>query len=487
VIRCCISQKNTLSMQRPTTNHSGTKKPFSSSAVSAEYKAALQVFNNNTILTEACQLLLPPPSSSNANANVNVNATDTNTNTANNATKSSEAKFQSLYQKCFSAYETISRTEAKPGFLKTFAASQWQSSSQKKTQQPHRPTSMSAMSAIQRKSSFGNVHGATVNMNKHQHQHSHALSLSKGSLGVSIIKTGTSTCSTSSSISNLSTSAAGNAAGSDSKFAPPKSAVKFLEALNAKGGGGGNSNVAKRNMEKDSRNTMAAVTAANTTTTTTTASKKRRKHEKSQREEEEDEEEEEFQEDVESSSSESEEEPSSPRRKSARDRRQVASKAAVKDRISPSPRRTARGKQRTTPTVTEPSGDTPQVGDDGKARGKKRNAPTEPSGDKFQVGDDVLVYFPPDDKWYEAIVSNVNHSEKHNDNSNDANGKESDRDTSVKPGTRTRRSGRNRGGVKSANTGDEELVIGSYDCEYDNGEHQENVIPLHIQSPYMDS
>ena len=114
---------------------------------------------------------------------------------------------------------------------------------------------------------------------------------------------------------------------------------------------------------------------------------------------------------------------------------------------------------------------------------KKRNAPTEPSGNTFLVGDDVLVYFEPDDKWYEAIVSNVNYAER-KDTSDNNNGKEQDIDPAPgKPNVRVSR----RIARTASNVSGEKVIIESYDCEYDNGEHQGHVIPLNIQSRYLDS
>jgi len=566
-------------------SHPAAKKPFTASAVSAEYKAALQVFNNN-LLTEVCQLLLVDP--------VPPAAADPSSSETSGESKSNSAetarKYQTIYQKCNGAYETIAKTEALPGFLKTFAASA--SSAQKKTQQPHRPTSMSS---IQRIASFGNGHGNGKNMMNStkgpsghtahvgRHGHGHAHAHAKGGLGVAkaavgklkpnavgisggtgtgllkhpaaagALKKASSTSSLSSSISNLSSSAASaaiaannlGAASGEGKFAPPKSAVKFLEALNAGSGGGTNTgSTGKRKSEKDSR------PATNSTSTTNVSSKKRRTVEKPETE---DEEEEEFEEEAESSSSGSEEEfevkggadtkkgntvttskrtrrsnretkednnsnsdnvnsdgkdnnndsiegntattsrrtrgsnretkedndntsdnvnningskeePSSPRRTSGRTRRGQQSpskkveKAAEKDSPPPTSRVSSRNK-------------------------KKRNAPTEPSEDTFLVGDDVLVYYDPDDKWYEAIVSNVNYAER-KDTSDSSNGKEQDKDPTT--GKSDIRASRRRTRTAS-NVSGEKLIIESYDCEYDNGEHQGNIIPLNIQSRYLDS
>ncbi|GFH50814.1 predicted protein [Chaetoceros tenuissimus] len=106
----------------------------------------------------------------------------------------------------------------------------------------------------------------------------------------------------------------------------------------------------------------------------------------------------------------------------------------------------------------------------------KKNAPTEETGETFGVGEDVLVYYEPDDKWYEAIVSNVNTEKIEDSKSDDGEG---DKNTK----TNSRRSARGQGGRANKQSSDEKsnLKIVSYDVEYDNGEHHENVAPINIQ------
>jgi hypothetical protein len=94
------------------------------------------------------------------------------------------------------------------------------------------------------------------------------------------------------------------------------------------------------------------------------------------------------------------------------------------------------------------------------------------------------VYYEPEDKWYEAIVSNVNYAER-KDISDSHNGKEQDKDPAAdKPDIHV---SRRRAARTASNVSAEKFSIESYDCEYDNGEHEGHVIPLNIQSRYLDS
>ena len=209
------------------------------------------------------------------------------------------------------------------------------------------------------------------------------------------------------------------------RAAPPANAMKFLQALNQKAD----------SSSKASSGTKRGVKSASSGQPTKRARKMSR--------EEKEEEEEEFLDDDSSSSGEEEE--------FEVEKNAEASKESEKDDSTSTSKRRSNGKA-------------------------KKNAPTEETGETFGVGEDVLVYYEPDDKWYEAIVSNVN-TEKVEDSKSD----EGEGDKNTK--TTSRRSVRGQGNRANKQSSDEKsnLKIVSYDVEYDNGEHHENVAPINIQ------
>lgn len=327
-----------------------------------------------------------------------------------------DEKFQEIYKRCYKASETISKVESLPGFSLNIAPQQ---------KQPHRIVQMP--SSMHRKGSFGSATTSNAPVAGFQPKKNHVLQ-KPNSLKRSV-SAGSSASITSSLTSNHSTrrsTASPTPMLDDGKRAlPPATAMKFLQALNKK----------TDSSSKASSGTKRGAKSASSGQPT----KRMRKMSREEKEEEE----EEFLEDDSSSSGEEEE--------FEVEKNAEASKEYEKDD------NTSKSKRRS----------------NGKA---KKNAPTEETGETFGVGEDVLVYYEPDDKWYEAIVSNVN-TEKVEDSKSD----EGEGDKNTK--TISRRSARGQGGRSNKQSSDEKsnLKIVSYDVEYDNGEHHENVAPINIQ------
>lgn len=379
-------------------NKANAAKKQSTSNITTDYKAAMQVFNNE-LLTEACQLLL--------------------SNISNHDKPSREKcdeEFHEIYKRCYKASETISKVESLPGFSINTAPQQ---------KQPHRNIQMP--SGIHRKGSFGSANTSNAPAAGFQPKKNHGLQ-KPNSLKRSV-SAGSSTSITSSLTSNHSTrrTTSPTPMQDDSKrAAPPANAMKFLQALNQKAD----------SSSKASSGTKRGVKPSSGGQPT----KRMRKMSREEKDEEEDE----FVEDDRSSSGEEEE--------FEIENNAEPSNEFEKDDNTSTPKRRNNGKQ-------------------------KKNAPTEETGETFGVGEDVLVYYEPDDKWYEAIVSNVN-TEKVEDSKFDSSS-EGDKNTK----TISRRSTRGQGGRTNKQSSDEKsnLKIVSYDVEYDNGEHHENVAPINIQ------
>ena len=320
--------------------------------------------------------------------------------------------------------------------------------------------------------------------------------------------------------SSLSSSSGGK------NIAPPKSAVKFLEALNRQNSTGAGGTSLKTNNDASSarkrKNESFASRSAPKSAPLRNVRQRKSRIEDEKEQDTDDDEEEEFQDDEEdeeeSSSSGSEEEEyeilesksteaddkiQNEENKGHRTRstRSTERQNMNQDDRRQSPRRRRVSTDRTKEEEQKPPASVPTkktVGTksaketvDTKAEkeipppaspkrktrsSQKLYAPKKATGEVLNVGDEVLVYHSPHDKWYESIVSNVNYKEKAKvqNKSNDGGGTSS---------AGNRRSGRNRN--KSVNYvggagGEQSLDIVSYDVEYDNGEHEENVIPLNI-------
>ena len=469
-------------------NHgtAGHPNSFTSSSVNAEYKAALSVFNDQ-MLTEACNLLLQPQPAMGEGSNQVTKGDET------------QRKFQAMYQKCKTACNTIAKTEAMPGFLKSHQL-HMNVGMQKKggmgldnrmsmsaaSQSIHRPSasqvrSSSQMPTPQYKPKLNSLmhRGAAASATKQYQQPSLKRSSSTGA---------------SSSNSNV----AGR------NLTPPKSALKFLEALNnrphqgqgaiaggASGRKGGSLNPTS-SAEKRKRDGMTHAGA-------------RKKIKAATKDVDDNEEEEEFEDgdssDDGSKQSIKEDENDSDDDKSSSDSdASVASNKGVRKSQSPavSPsknnntRRSTRARSRTealtyeveqTKVVSKKDPEPSSTERRSSTRKKKPNAPTKATGETFEVGDEILVYHEPDDKWYESIVSNVIYSnEDIKTDSSDAataSGKEVPKIASP------RRSGRNRSTRSSTSIQETKLVIGGYDVEYDNGETESCVSPVRIVSRYQ--
>jgi hypothetical protein len=563
-------------------------KAFTSSGVNAEYKAALSVFND-TLLTEAHVLLFPPKPSIVQGENQESQESGSDSVDVN-----VQQNFQFMYNKCKTACNTILKTEAMPGFLKKMNIGMHKGGvgmgpghrmNKSASGQPlHRqPSSLSISSSQAKAKARPSSQTPTSQFSLHvpnqqiksKHNSLRAMPSSSGGIGASIggassmkpfplIPAATSGCSSSSSnnISNINISSLAGTTGAGRRrcttpppplknstdvtanSAPPKSALKFLEALNNRGvgataslsnGGGSLSNKGGGGGEKRKKEALPS------------SGKKRKRQAVAKEMIDREEEEEEFQEENEDSSndhninsgigrdsegggsgegsSDSDASVSSveaPSNNDGKSRRSTRTRGKNPPPASPSnndgkSRRSTRTRTRTDALTYEPESKpedepihaTKQKSPQAKAksqkpspspsppssqkrsmRQKKVNAPKEASGEKFGVGDDILVYHEPDDKWYEAIVSNVNYflEKEQKQQDGDGNASAASGDNADKTPTRSsRRSGRNRNKNTGGNGEGGKLEIASYDVEYDNGEAAENVLPLIVMNRYLDS
>ena len=505
--------------------HHGHGKKFTSSGVSAEYKAALSVFNN-AMLTETCKLL-QKRTNENAPAKKDDNGASQIENKASDGFSDPlvQTKYQSMYNRCTAACNTITKTEAMPGFLKKHHMGMQKGMAGMGPAAHRMNMNKSAMSKgvgmglLRRPSTSLQARGSSSQGPAQQYSRGSAA----GSMHLKSLKYrvapmsaagGTTSSSagfkkpfppppaTNAEISNSNHARKRSATpppkiAADRNAAPPKSALKFLEALNknpslghgpSKGGSG--SDLRKNEVQS-----------------TTTTTKKKRRHSTLKKVDYVEEKEsvseagnKESSDDDQNMSDGAREDDSSSSSSDGGKRKTRASRRARQNDNDNSSSTTVDddGKRRSSRTRTRTDAYAPEEGkvkekkskknppasppppskpNSEKKTGKKVNAPKKPSGQIFEVGDEILVYHAPDDKWYESIVSNINYGNEMKQSAHH----EENTSSSVQS---RRRSSRNRSKNADAN---EELEIVSYDVEYDNGEHEENVIPLNVVSRFVQS
>ncbi len=540
--------------------HAGAGHPnkaFTSSGVNAEYKAALSVFND-ALLSEAHDLLFQAATTKEED--------------------DADAKFKAVYSKCKAACSTIAKTEALPGFLKSHhlhmmnmnigmakgkgmglglgmhkgSMGKGLNLSMHGGKGLHRSQSSLSQQTQGRASQLSSQLAASQQMKSKQYmmkQRGPMMANMSGSAKSSHFLPAPASLSRSTSSSSDNTALAlGAGAGgvpqhrwrsstpppsTTSNPAPPKSALKFLEALNrgpdrTPGPPPPTSNKGSNNMNKRKHGVKP-----------THNSNMKRKRQTLGKEANEDEhgqdtiakiDKQEFQdldEDQSSGESAKGDESDASVASSAEDEfkgnsstrraRQGRAKRSPSEQSSPptndGKRRSARTRTRTDALTYEELGtgvgrggvrksaqekststsqsssssppSSPRSSSEQKrTRRSKANAPTEANGDTFAVGDDILVYHEPDDKWYEAIVANVNYvvAEGGEDANNSSNKKTPDSESGSINVESPRRSGRTRRNRNASGNDDNgrKLEILSYDVEYDNGEAEENVLALNV-------
>ena len=109
----------------------------------------------------------------------------------------------------------------------------------------------------------------------------------------------------------------------------------------------------------------------------------------------------------------------------------------------------------------------------------KKNKPKRGStNDEFKMDEEVLVYYEPDDEWYEGgCISKINYGEKLKSSKTNASEEVHDNGS-------VRRSSRKRISTLKSNEDSREII--SYDIKYDNGEYTEHVKPWYIKPLFED-